>query len=91
MTFDPDVFLDILKAMPWGVLQTLGISFLSFWGALILAFAVAMADYYDMPVLKGLSRVYLSIFRGTPLIAQMFFLYFGMPLLFPAFRSLSSY
>ena len=57
----------------------------------MLAFAVAMIDYYDMPLLKGLSRVYLSIFRGTPLIAQMFFLYFGMPVLFPAFRSLSSY
>lgn len=91
MTFDLDVFIDILEAMPWGVLQTLGISFLSFGGALILAFAVAMVDYYHMPILKELSRVYLSVFRGTPLIAQMFFLYFGMPLLFPAFRSLNSY
>lgn len=91
MRFDIQVFLDILRAMPWGVWQTLCISFLSFLGALVLAFAVAMIDYYDMPLLKGLSRVYLSIFRGTPLIAQMFFLYFGMPVLFPAFRSLSSY
>ena len=50
MRFDLQVFLDILRAMPWGVWQTLCISFLSFLGALALAFAVAMIDYYDMPL-----------------------------------------
>ena len=45
MRFDLQVFLDILRAMPWGVWQTLCISFLSFLGALVLAFAVAMIDY----------------------------------------------
>ena len=45
MRFDLQVFLDILRAMPWGVWQTLCISFLSFLGALALAFAVAMIDY----------------------------------------------
>ena len=36
MRFDLQVFLDILRAMPWGVWQTLCISFLSFLGALVL-------------------------------------------------------
>ena len=42
----------------------------------ILASAVL---YYRIPLLKGLVSVYVELSRNTPLLVQLFFLYFGLP------------
>ena len=45
-----------------------------------LLIVVAIIAYYRVPVLYQASRVYVSIMRGTPIVAQLYFFYFGIAL-----------
>ena len=49
----------------------------------VLAAAVgllcALAKYFKIPVARQIASVYIELSRNTPLIVQLFFLYFGLP------------
>ena len=38
-----------------------------------------LARYFRVPVLRQLASVYIELARNTPLLVQLFFLYFGLP------------
>ena len=38
-----------------------------------------MIVHFRIPVLRQLCRVYIELFRNTPLLIQLFFFYFGLP------------
>ena len=39
----------------------------------------AFVMYFKIPVLTAIVRVYVELFRNTPLLVQLFFIYFGLP------------
>lgn len=43
----------------------------------VLGFVVGLGRYARIPVLGVILRIYLEIFRGTPLLVQLLFVYFG--------------
>ncbi|MDO5346341.1 MAG: amino acid ABC transporter permease [Lachnospiraceae bacterium] len=49
----------------------------------LLAVAVgllcAAIQYYRVPVLRGVAAVYIELSRNTPLLVQLFFIYYGLP------------
>lgn len=47
--------------------------------SLVLAFLLALIQVRNIKVLKPLARVYVWIFRGTPLLVQMYIIFFGLP------------
>ena len=47
--------------------------------SLVLAFALALIQVQNVRILKQLARVYVWVFRGTPLIVQMYIIFFGLP------------
>ena len=47
--------------------------------AMIIAMFMAMVQYAKVPVLRQISRFYIWIFRGTPLLVQLFLAYYGLP------------
>lgn len=47
--------------------------------SLIMGFICAMVLYFHIPVLKRVVAVYIELSRNTPLLVQLFFLYFGLP------------
>lgn len=55
---------------------------LSLFG-ILLSFAVgiicALIKYYKIPVLRRICDVYIEFSRNTPLLIQLFFLYFAFP------------
>lgn len=58
--------------------------------SLVLAFVLAMIQVLNIKGLSALTRVYVWIFRGTPLIVQMYIIFYGLPSLgitLPAFTS----
>ncbi|MDO4643926.1 MAG: amino acid ABC transporter permease [Cardiobacteriaceae bacterium] len=70
-----DVFPQYLDATK----QTL---LLSFWGvglSLFFGLLVSIPLLYRVPFLSVLCRVYVELSRNTPLLVQLFFLYFGLP------------
>jgi polar amino acid transport system permease protein len=54
--------------------------------SLPLGFLGAMGKTSRNPLLKGPLSLYTSVVRGTPLLLQLFFVYYGLPLLIPALR-----
>jgi polar amino acid transport system permease protein len=62
-----------------GLITTLFISVISIIGAIILAFLSALGRLSRNPIAYGAATFYVSLLRGTPLIVQIFILYFGLP------------
>ena len=55
---------------------------ISFWGilfSLILGLICAVIRYYRIPVLQRIIGGYIELSRNTPLLVQLFFIYFGLP------------
>ncbi|MBU5307502.1 amino acid ABC transporter permease [Clostridioides mangenotii] len=57
---------------------TLKLSILAVFFGLLLAFIIALVTVAKIPILSSFFKLYISFFRGTPLMAQLFCLYFGI-------------
>lgn len=60
-------------------LLTLRIGWLGIIGSIVLGLAVSLVVHFRVPVLRQVCRVYIELFRNTPLLIQLFFFYFGLP------------
>ena len=58
---------------------TLKLGLLGIFFSIIIGICCSLAQYYRISVLKGLAAVYIELSRNTPLLVQLFFLYFGLP------------
>ncbi len=65
---------------------TLSLSFLCVILGLIIAVFLALGKISKSKILRGICGAYIFFFRGTPLLMQLFFLYYTLPLLVPAFN-----
>ncbi|MBD9424986.1 cystine ABC transporter permease [Pseudomonas sp. PDM15] len=65
----------LLKGTLWTVVLSLGGMFFG----LLLGFTLALLRLYGYWPLQWLSRIYVSFFRGTPLLVQLFMIYYGLP------------
>lgn len=74
----------LLKYLP----LTLGMASLSMILALVLGSLLAIIRVVRIPVLNGITRVFISFFRGTPLLVQLFLFYFGLPQLVSALTAI---
>ncbi|WP_370639656.1 ABC transporter substrate-binding protein/permease [Allobranchiibius sp. GilTou73] len=66
----------MLKGLLTGTLPLTAISFVV---GLIIALGVAMARMSNRLLLSGAARVYIAIIRGTPLLVQLFIIFYGLP------------
>lgn len=74
------LFLDSFpKILLPGLAMTIPLTVISFTIALGIAVAVAMVQHAKLPVLTQLCRAYIWIFRGTPLLVQLFVVFYGLP------------
>jgi cystine transport system permease protein len=62
-----------------GALYTVGLSVGSMVVGLVLGFAVALMRLSGVPALVVPARLYVSFIRGTPLLVQLFLIYYGLP------------
>ena len=67
------------KIMLASVRVTIPLTILGFSFAMVIAMFMALVQYAKVPVLRQLSRIYIWIFRGTPLLVQLFLAYYGLP------------
>ena len=79
--------------MDWAVIQqslpefakgfqlTLWLSAIGIAGALVVGVVVSLLRYFQVPVLGRLSGAYVEVARNTPLLIQLFFLYYAFPVL----------
>jgi polar amino acid transport system permease protein len=76
-TFGWSDFMFILDAARW----TLALSAIAFLGGAILGLVVALMRTADSPAARRASGVFVQIFQGTPLLLQLFLIFFGAPVL----------
>ncbi|MBU5484328.1 amino acid ABC transporter permease [Clostridium sp. MSJ-11] len=69
-------FLPLLKA---GLQFTVPLALISFTLGLIIALGTALARISNFKPLSILAKFYVSIIRGTPLIVQLFIIFYGLP------------
>ena len=60
-------------------LLTVRIASIGIIGSIILGLCSSLIRYYKIPVLHKIIRIYIELSRNTPLLIQLFFLYFGLP------------
>ena len=78
------------KLLEYGVKVTVPLTALSFALALLISLIVAMIQHADVPVLRQVCRFYIWIVRGTPLLVQLYLVFYGLPSLgvtLPAYPS----
>ncbi|WP_410776830.1 amino acid ABC transporter permease [Ectobacillus funiculus] len=71
-----DSFFPILKA---GLYFTIPLTLITFVLGIILAFFIAIARLSSVKLLVTIAKFYVWIFRGTPLLVQIFILFYGLP------------
>lgn len=71
-------FWPLLKA---GLLTTVPLSIVSFICGLVIAFFVALMRLSKSRVLSGIAAFYVWVIRGTPLIVQLFIIFYGLPVI----------
>lgn len=76
-TFGFNEFLFILEAARW----TIALSLIAFVGGAIGGLLVALARTSDNGVARGLAGLFVQLFQGTPLLLQLFLIFFGAPVL----------
>lgn len=69
-------FLEIL--IP-GIMYTIPLTLISFTIGLIIALAVAIVQVANVKILKQIAKFYVWIIRGTPLLVQIFIIFYGLP------------
>ena len=62
-----------------GLTVTIPLTVLSFSIGLVIALITALVQIAKIPVLRRLARFYIWIIRCTPMIVQLFVVYFGLP------------
>jgi polar amino acid transport system permease protein len=77
--FDTDWMLDNLEFIALGLRFTIQMAVGGIVLAVVLAGLGALGRLSSNPVAYGISGFYVSFFRGTPLIVQMFLIYLAMP------------
>ena len=62
-----------------GLTMTIPLTAISFSLALVIAVIAAMIQVAQVPVLKQLVRFYIWVIRGTPLLVQLYVIFYGLP------------
>ena len=86
-------FALIVQSIPFllrGAVYTVQVSVLAIVFGLVLGWLLGLAAVSGVPALSAVSWAYVQFIRGTPLLIQIFLIYFGLPVVginLPAFWS----
>ncbi|WP_186166457.1 amino acid ABC transporter permease [Burkholderia gladioli] len=75
----PSLLVDSLPVLAQGAVLTVKFAVLSMVFGLVLAVVLALMGIARNRVLNAIARVYVSLMRGTPLLVQIFVIYYGLP------------
>lgn len=62
-----------------GLTMTIPLTVISFSLALVIAVVTAIVQFANVKVLKQIARFYIWVVRGTPLLVQLYVIFYGLP------------
>lgn len=78
MLFDFSYFFEVFPKILSKLQVTLTLTLTAAAFSLVIGVVIAVIGYYKIKVFYPITRLYLSILRGTPLVAQLYFFYYGL-------------
>jgi polar amino acid transport system permease protein len=81
MTYDFAIVLKFQHALLLGLWMTIKLTLICVLLGCALGFVLALAGTSKSAALRGVSGVYVEFFRGTPVLIQLFWIFFCLPLL----------
>src|ERR671935_1418811 len=79
VTFDWSYVTDNAGDLAHGLGQTLELSAIAIAGSFVVGAVLGAARAHRLPVVSQLAAAYVEVIRNTPILVQIFFLYFGLP------------
>lgn len=79
MTLDTSFMLEHVPDFLHAALVTIGIAGAAIAASLLVAVFNSILLYFRVPILTAIVRAYIELARNTPLLIQLFFLYFALP------------
>ncbi|MCY8238168.1 sulfur-containing amino acid ABC transporter permease TcyL [Bacillus inaquosorum] len=79
--FDINMIADFVPTLTGYLPVTLYILTLSLLFGFVLGLFLALPRIYNIPTVNQLAKVYISFFRGTPIMVQLFIVFYGIPAL----------
>jgi His/Glu/Gln/Arg/opine family amino acid ABC transporter permease subunit len=79
LEFDWGVVLDNRELWIEGLKNTLKVSAIGIAGSFVIGLVLGAARAHRIPVISQLAAVYVEVIRNTPLLVQVFFIFFGLP------------
>jgi polar amino acid transport system permease protein len=73
-------FFDVAKILIFATQWTLMLSLIAFIGGGVFGFLLMLMRISKKRILKWTSRFYMEFFQGTPLLLQLFLIFFGIPI-----------
>lgn len=73
----------VVKLVPLlinGMKITIFVSILAFAISIVMGVILAIIQHYHVAILDPIAKVYISYFRGTPLLIQLFLFFYGLPM-----------
>lgn len=77
--FDPSLIFEFIPTLIKYLGVTVEILVASILFGTIIGIAAAVPKLFHIPVLKQIVTLYISFIRGTPIIVQLFLVYYGLP------------
>lgn len=74
-----DVIAQYIPLYQKAAILTVKLGILGVLFAVLIGLICALVQYYKIPVLKQITAVYIELSRNTPLLVQLFFIYYGLP------------
>src|SRR5690625_409702 len=81
MEFDFSVILDSLPLLLKGAKTTIYITVTGLIGGVIVGLVFGLMRAYGNAFVNGLATIYIELVRGTPIIVQVMFIYFALPVM----------
>lgn len=90
MRFNFEFFLKCIPELMLKIPFTLYLGIISFLASMLLAVVLLIFRNSKIGIFRWIATVFISFFRSTPYITQLFIFYYGLPQLFPALINLSA-
>lgn len=89
MRFDIEFFFSCFPKLIIKIPYTLWLGIISFGIAFILGLLLEVCYTSKNKFISGFAKVYISYFRSTPYVTQLFIFYFGLPQLFECMKTIT--
>lgn len=91
MFFDVKSFTELFPLVLSALGMTAKIALLSLIGTLLLSTAIAVVRYYRVPIFTQFFGVFVTVFRATPLVVELFIIFFALPAVIPPLKAMTPF